>query len=217
MGCGDALHCRHRRRHASAPGILHRDRSRCRVRPRRTSRRGFAFRAAPSADRDRDPRSIHGGWLWRAQARARSALHSVVWHRHRVKDSAGFNHRLLHRLFQRAGRHWRARRRAGPDGAGYGRDRAPCGAPHRVSRRSSLHLRGASPRHAICDRRRDHRRANLGQSRARLSDPAQRNEFRHDRNLCRARCYNLYRVHRQLERRLLRWRPVSAITLQAGT
>ena len=34
-----------------------------------------------------DPRSLHGRRLWRAQARARAALHPVVRHRHRIRRS----------------------------------------------------------------------------------------------------------------------------------
>ena len=145
------------------------------------------FAAAPAADRDRDPRSVHGRRLRRAEARAGAALHPLVRHRHRIEDRAGRHHGVLHRLFQRARRRARARRQARADGAGGGRQRARRRAPHRVSRRGALHLHRPAHRHALFDRRRGDRRADLGQSRARLSDPARRHEFRHHRHLRRAR------------------------------
>ena len=60
----------------------------------------------------------------------------------------------------------RARHEARADGAGRGRERARRRASHRLSRRGALHLHRPPHRHALFDRRRGHRRADLGQSRA---------------------------------------------------
>ena len=80
------------------------------------------------------------------------------------------------------------------------RDRAAARAPHRVSRRGAVHLHRPAHRHAVFDRRRGDRRADLVQSRARLSGAARRDEFRHHRHLRRAGGDHLHRLSRQLER-----------------
>ena len=57
------------------------------------------FCAAAPSDRQRDPRSVHGRRLRRAEARARAAVHPVVRHRDRIQDRARRHHGVLHRVF----------------------------------------------------------------------------------------------------------------------
>ena len=111
---------------------------------------------------------------------------------------------------------------AGADGADRRRERAPGRAPHRVSRRGAVDLRRLSHRGALCHRRRGDRRADLVQSRARLSGADRRDELRHHRGVrrdpCRHRssfmpptgCVNA------AERLLLRWRPPPPAMLDTG-
>ena len=127
----------------------------------------------------RDPRSVHGRRLRRAQARVRAAVHPVVRHRHRIQDRAGRGRGVLHRLFRDAVGRARARAQARADGAGHGRQRAPGRPPHRVSRRGAGDLRRLPHRRALRHRRRGDRRADLVEPRARLSGADRRDELRH--------------------------------------
>ena len=153
--------------------------------------------AAPPDDR-RDSRSVHGRRLRRSQARLRAAVHSVVRHRHRIQDRAGGERRVLHRLFHHAVGRARARSAAGADGADRRRGRAPCRAPHRLSRRGAADLRRLSHRGALRHRRRGHRRADLVQSRARLSGADRRDELRHHLGVRRDPRRHPHRPCRQL-------------------
>ena len=89
---------------SAAARVLHARRGGRWLPDRRDPRGRPAVSAAPAADRDRDPRPVHGRRLRRAEARARAAVHPVVRHRHRIQDRAGRDHGVLHRLLQRAGR-----------------------------------------------------------------------------------------------------------------
>ena len=116
---------------------------------------GAAAAAAAAASGDgRDPRSVHGRRLWRAQARIRAAVHRLVRHRHGVEDRAGGQRRVLHRLFRDAERRARARRQARADGADFRRQRTAGRAPYRVTRRDAVDLRRLPHRRALRHRRR---------------------------------------------------------------
>ena len=76
--------------------------------------------------------------------------------------------------------------------------------------------------HALCDRRRRHRRADLVEPRARLSGPDRRDEFRHHQRVRRDPRRDADRARRQLvmnavERVLLRWRPPTQTVMAVGT
>ena len=118
VGDGDALRRLAVQRRARLPRRLHDHRGAGRLRHRRRAGGAAAVPAAPASDRGRDPRSVHGRRLWRAQARLRAAVHPVVRHRHRIQDRAGGRGGVLHRLFQHALGRARARRQARADGAG---------------------------------------------------------------------------------------------------
>ena len=198
LGGGRALHRADPQRRTDRAGRLHRRGGADRHGHRRGAGGAAAVPAAtPPGDR-RHSRSFHGRRLRRPQARLRAAVHSLVRHRHRIQDRAGGERRVLHRLFQHAGGRARARSAAGADGADRRRGRAPCRAPHRLSRRRPAYSRRVSYRGALRHRRRGHRRADLVQSRARLSGADRRDELRHHLGVRRDPRRHPHRPWRQL-------------------
>src|SRR5262245_48290840 len=77
LAVGRAAAFRHRRvswRRPAGTYVLHLQRSARRLPARRNSGSAAAVPAATPADGGGDHRSRDGGWLWRAQARARAAV-----------------------------------------------------------------------------------------------------------------------------------------------